>query len=79
MTESSSPSAEELDKAFVIQALLVYREAAGRSMSEAEELICRGIEFRQQALMLLNRAAELAKEYGEQESARQESCQEVDW
>lgn len=69
MTGSPSPEdVGELDaqgrRIFVLTMLAVYRAAAIANYAEAEELIARGIELREQGHAMLDRAGQLAYQHG---------------
>ncbi len=57
-------------RAFVVQMIGIYREAALTQLVEAEDAIVKAIELREHALGLLDRAAELAYEFAREEDAR---------
>lgn len=69
MTESPSPEeVEDIDaygrRIFVLNMLAIYRAAAIANYAEAEELISRGIELREQGHAMLDRAGQLAYQHG---------------
>ncbi len=63
---SSDPSCDvpedELNRLFITRMVAIYRDAALAQLDEAEAAIARGIELREHAMGLLDRAAKLAGE-----------------
>ncbi len=65
--ESSSESSEPFTirelRIFTMTCMAGYSDAAVAKMLEAEELLCRGLALREEALALFARANQLALEY----------------
>ncbi len=65
MTESYSPSSLEELRQFTLVCLEGYSQAAVGKMLEAEALMVRALELREEAMALFARANQLALEYAQ--------------
>lgn len=73
------PLTEEAERLLTITLLDVYREAALANYAEAEELISRALELRESGHAMLERAGQIAAEWGGAMDHQRRSRNEPDW